>query len=100
MRITHALLTCCAFVPRSVRGNNIKGSGAAFGEALKANSSLKELHMQHCRLGPEDAKGLAGGIAVHASLNKLDARANGLGSEGKAALQDAVRSKEGFELLI
>ena len=89
-----------AVLPRRLSGNKIKGSGEALGGALKVNSSLKELYMADCGLGPEDARGLAGGIAVHASLTKLDTRVNGLGSEGKAALQDAVRSKEGFELLI
>ena len=44
---------------------------------------------------------IAVALKGNGSLNKLDARANGLRSdEGKAALQDAVRSKEGFELLI
>ena len=68
---THALLTRCAFVPRSVRANDFKGSGAAFGEALKANSSLKELDMAGCSLKAEDGKGLAGGLAVHASLTEV-----------------------------
>ena len=71
MRITHALLTCCAFVPRSVCGNSIMGSGAAFGEALKTNSSLKKFEMVWCRLDADDAKYLAGGLAVHGSLTSL-----------------------------
>ena len=71
MRITHALLICCAFVPRSVSGNYLKGSGEALGEALKANTSLKKLEMSTCGLDAEDGKGLAGGLAVHAPLTSL-----------------------------
>ena len=58
--------------------------------------------MMLCELGPEDARGLAGGIAVHASLTVLDARYNRrlYSSKGKVALQDAVRSKEGFRLYV
>ena len=43
----------------------------ALGEALKTNSSLKELNMVNCELGPEDVRGLAGGIAVHSSLTEV-----------------------------
>ena len=51
--------------------NNIKGSGEALGEALKANTSLKKLEMSNCGLDAEDGKGLAGGLAVHAPLTSL-----------------------------
>ena len=81
--------------------NNLRGSGAAIGEALKTSTSIKKLEMLNCSLGPEDASGLAGGISASASLTMLDARRNSsLGSEGEAALKDAVRSKKGFKLLI
>lgn len=43
--------------------NKIEGSGEAFGEALKANSALKGLHMDECSLGPEDGKSRPGGRA-------------------------------------
>ena len=82
MPIAYALLTRCVFVPRSVTANsNIKGSGAAFGEALKANKSLKELNMFRCSLEAEDGKGLAGGLAVNGW------RADKIGREGQLAGQ-------------
>ena len=113
--------------------NNIKGSGEALGEALKNNSSLKELKMAECSFDAEDVKGLAGGLAVHGSLTTLSLSGNpvgddgakalaaalkdskmlkelnvqstfftetGIGAEGHAALEEAVRDKEGFKLLI
>ena len=61
-----------AVLPCSLLFNNIKGSGEAIGEALKVNSSLTELNMWY----------------------------TGLDDDGKEALQDAVRSKEGFQLLV
>ena len=57
--------------PRSVDGNNIKGSGEAFGDAFRANSSLKELTMWGCSLEPEDAKGLAAGLSINTHLQKV-----------------------------
>ena len=56
----------------SVSGNNIKGSGEAFGEALKSNVTLKMLEMKGCGLGANDGKGLAGGIAVNGGLTSLE----------------------------
>jgi len=64
--------------------NNIKGSGQAFGEALKANSSLKELYMHSCTLNTNDANGLADGLAVHASLTSLDVSKNTITGSGEA----------------
>jgi len=84
----------------SLNGDKIGGSGEAFGEALKANSSLKELNMDGCSLGPEDGKGLAAGLAANTTLETLDVEYNKLGDEGKAALQEAVRGREGFELRV
>ena len=57
--------------PRSLYNNEIGGSCEALGEALEANSSLKKLDMVGCELEPEDGKGLAGGLAIHASLTSL-----------------------------
>jgi len=66
--------------------NGLEGSGEVLGEALKANSSLKVLGLYGCSLGPEDGKGLAGGIAACASLTGCDIRRNPFGVEGRAAL--------------
>ena len=57
--------------PRRLNGNKIGGSGAALGEALKANSLLKTLWMGGCSLGPEDAKALAAGLAANTTLETL-----------------------------
>ena len=60
-------------------------------------------HLPPCRLyansiGPEGAKALAPALLANASLTKVDVRKNGLGEEGKAALQKAVVGRLGFEL--
>ena len=82
----------------SVSSNNIKGSGEAFGEALKSNVTLKMLEMKSCGLDANDGKGLAGGIAVNSSLTSLDVRANRLDGEGKDVIRKAVEGREGFDL--
>ena len=43
---------------------------------------------------------IADALKVNAVLTKLDVRANLAGDEGKKALQDAAKGREGFELLI
>ena len=74
----------------NLSNNNIKGSGEAIGEALRTSSSIKKLEMKGCSLGPEDASGLAGGIAASASLASLDLRENELGPEGVKVLAPAI----------
>ena len=62
----------CGCVCHSVSHNRIQGSGEAFGEVLKANTSLKTLKMMRCSLDANDSKGLAGGLAVHSVLTSLE----------------------------
>ena len=69
MCLTELLCECACY---SVSDNYIKGSGEAFGEALKANMSLKTLKMIECDLDANDSKGLAGGLAVHSVLTSLE----------------------------
>ena len=73
MCLTELLCACPCY---SVSYNNIKGSGEAFGEALKANMSLRTLTMISCGLDDNDSKGLAGGLAVHSGLTTVQSPAN------------------------
>ena len=66
-------VTCAAASRCSLANNNIKGSGEAIREALKANSSLEILFMPDCSLGLEDGIDLAAGIAASASLTQVRA---------------------------
>ena len=95
MCFTELLCNCACY---SVSHNDIKGSGEAFGEALKANMSLKTLEMTHCNLDANDSKGLAGGVAVHSGLTKLDVSSNLLSNEAKDMIRKAVEGREGFVL--
>ena len=70
MCLTELLCACPCY---SVSYSNIKGSGEAFGEALKANTSLKTLKMTYCDLDTNDSKGLASGLAVHSVLTSVSA---------------------------
>ena len=78
--------------------NNIKGSGKALGDALTTNSSLKELIMYHCSLDAEDGKGLAGGLAVHASLTSLFLSQNNFEGSGEA-LGEALKTNSSLKQL-
>ena len=82
--------------------NPIKDEGAiAIGESLKTNKTLETLELAQCRIGQAGGKaigvGLQAGIAV---LKRCDVSANHMNFEAKAALQEAVKGKKGFELLV
>eukprot|EP00316_Scyphosphaera_apsteinii_P005200 CAMPEP_0119311254 /NCGR_PEP_ID=MMETSP1333-20130426/22005_1 /TAXON_ID=418940 /ORGANISM="Scyphosphaera apsteinii, Strain RCC1455" /LENGTH=283 /DNA_ID=CAMNT_0007315595 /DNA_START=167 /DNA_END=1018 /DNA_ORIENTATION=+ len=81
--ITDTLRASTCLTSLNVSNNNIKGRGVMFGDALKANSSLKELNMTGCRLDTKDGKGLAGGLAVHASLTSLNVSFNDISGSGE-----------------
>ena len=95
MCLTELLCICDCY---SVSRNNIKGSGEALGEALKTNTSLRTLKMRWCGLDANDGKGLAGGLAVHSGLTKLDLRYNHFSDEAKDMIRKAVEDREGFVL--
>ena len=66
--------------------------------------------MSSNRLGVEGGKAIADALRVNEALTSVDlqfnslesagAPFNSLGSDGKAALQEAVRGREGFELKV
>ena len=43
---------------------------------------------------------MADALRVNGSLTSLDVQYNNLGDEGKQALQDVARGKQGFKLLV
>ena len=90
MCFTELLCNCACY---SVSFNDITGSGEAFGEALKANTSLKKLDLSYCNLGPEDGKGLASGVGVHASLTECIVHGNKFDKESATLLSKAATEK-------
>ena len=76
-------------------------------KALKHNKTLKELDISNRNgsssgdIKAEGAKHVAEMLKVNAVLKKLDVRGDySLGEEVQQALREAVRDREGFELLI
>jgi hypothetical protein len=51
-------------------------------------------------IGLEGAKAIAKALRVNAVLQKCDVRYNDMGEEAKAVLQEAVKGREGFELVL
>ena len=81
--------------------NNLRDEGAiAVCNALKESkvSKLAYLDLEDNGIGADGAKAIAAYCAVSPSLTKVDVRGNGLGEEGKAALQKAIVGRLGFEL--
>merc|ERR1712232_1005322 len=76
-----------------LNGNNMKGTGGSFGHALKCNSSLEDLSMRFCSLQPADGKQLAAGLAITTSLKRLDFRNNDYGRKVEAMITKVLDDK-------
>jgi Ran GTPase-activating protein (RanGAP) involved in mRNA processing and transport len=97
--LTSDLAVRTALTELRVSANKLGDEGAvAIGAALAANEaiSLAALGLYDNKIGPDGAKALA--AALPGRLSSLDLRRNAIGSEGEAALREAVRHREGFEL--
>ena len=93
-----------ACLAHSLAGNDIGVEGGqAIAEALNSGTAvLKTLDLRHNNLGAEGSKAiteaLKSGMAV---LKKCDLRYNSsMGESGRRMLRDAVKDREGFELLV
>ena len=62
----------------------------ALADALAANSTLAELRLKHCSLGPVGVAAIAASLARNTGLRKLDLAATQGGSAGLQALQAAM----------
>jgi len=79
--------------------NRIGVEGAeAMGKSLHDNGSLTSLNLYNNDIGDEGAKALIAELADDSSLTKLDMRNNNIG-DGQA-LQEAVKRRAGFSLLV
>ena len=83
---------------------NRKGLGSTeaivLAKLLKGSGVLTDLNLKNNRIGPDGAKALARSLKVNAVLKSCDVRFNGLDEAAKNELRDAVKGREGFELLI
>ena len=68
--------------------------------ALEGRAVLTKRDLSFNRLGAAAGKALAGALEVNEVLKKCDLQRNGLGAAGEQAVQDAVKGREGFELLV
>ena len=69
-------------------------------EYVSVSSVLTDLDLRYNSIGAEGAKALAKALSVNRVLNTLDVELNELGEEGEQALRDAVKGRDGFELLV
>ena len=56
--------------------------------------------MNRNSIGADGAKAIAEALKVNAVLTKLNLWNNNLGDAGKKAVQDAVKDRSGFELML
>jgi hypothetical protein len=103
--IAEALKVTAVLTTLDLGGNSIGPEGAkAIAEALKVNAVLTTLNLYHNNIGPEGAIAIAEALKVNAVLTKLDLKYNSMGKSmgdaGKTAVQDAVRGRSGFQLML
>jgi hypothetical protein len=81
--------------------NNIGPEGAiAIAEALKVNAVVTTLYLMGNNIGVEGVITIAEALKVNAVLTKLELEYNSMGDAGKQALQDAVKDRSGFDLVL
>ena len=68
--------------------------------AARQHDRMTFLGLQTCGIGPAGAKEIADYIQFSGVLNKLDVRVNWMRNEGERVLQDAVKGRVGFKLLV
>ncbi len=69
-------------------------------EVLPRFVAVRTLDLSLNKIGPEGASALGEALKVNAVLTKLVIWGNNMGDAGKKALQDAVRGRSGFELML
>ena len=73
----------------------------ALAEALKVNTTVKELHLNECGIGDDGAAALAEALCCNTSLTKLIIILNNaIGEQGTQLLRDAGADRQGFNLMV
>eukprot|EP00667_Euglena_gracilis_P033695 EG_transcript_55863 len=61
-------------------------------DALRQNTTLRELQLQSCHLGPDGARSLAATVTQNTTLRSIKLADNAIGREGATALAAALRT--------
>eukprot|EP00667_Euglena_gracilis_P028742 EG_transcript_37072 len=61
-------------------------------DALRQNTTLRELQLRSCHLGPEGARSLAATVTQNTTLRSIKLTNNAIGREGATALAAALRT--------
>ena len=84
----------------SLDGNVLGCAGTASIAEAMPWVPLQELRLGANCIRDDGAKALAAALEVNGVLKKMNVEHTRLGDAGKRALRDAVRRREGFELLV
>jgi hypothetical protein len=60
-------------------------------DALKRNTSVKSINLNHNQIGSEGASALADALKVNTSITTINLRNNSIGAEGEKAIADALK---------
>ena len=80
--------------------NQIGVEGAIMlADAIKVNTSLREIYLWHNQFGCEGAKHLAIALKDNQNLTKISLRNNQIGDEGATCLADALMHNKSLEIM-
>jgi len=95
-----AIRASSSFATLLLSRNNIGDEGVkAIAAGMAAIGSLAELFLTENKIGDEGANAIAKAIPTNSSLTTLSLGRNNIGDAAKQSLRDAVRGRQGFDLL-
>jgi hypothetical protein len=98
--LAHLVETSTNWTSLSLYRNDIRREGVkALAKALRVNTVLTSVSRRGNLIFSEGVA-LAEALRVNAALKKCDLSYNGMDEEAKAVLQDAVKGREGLELIL
>ena len=85
---------------RYISNHSSGHQGAAIAEALKVNTSLKEVWLSLNNIGDEGAKAIAEALKVNTSLKVVSLPNNKIGDEGAKAIAEARKENPSIKIYI
>eukprot|EP01063_Lacrimia_lanifica_P024128 TRINITY_DN32091_c0_g1_i1.p1 TRINITY_DN32091_c0_g1~~TRINITY_DN32091_c0_g1_i1.p1 ORF type:complete len:706 (+),score=241.17 TRINITY_DN32091_c0_g1_i1:65-2182(+) len=97
--IANSLSENSTLVSLNLQHNRVAESVVMIGEALRVNTSLKELNLESCSLTAENVVFFAKALAANTTLKSLNLSRNELGDAGVSAVAKALTARTNIRLL-
>lgn len=97
--LAHMLKTCAGLKILNLSSNRIGSQRDVFFDAVSINTTLINLNLQECRLGPESGPNIRKMLMRNKSLQQLNLDSNNLGVAGAHSVADGLSANETLQEL-